>query len=486
MTNERRPRRIAVLGGGISGLAAAYGLARAREGGAGIEEFLIEANDRLGGVLRTERVEGFVVEAGPDSFLTEKPEAAALCRELGLGDSLLGSNDRARRTYILHRGRLVPLPEGLLLFIPTRLGSILTTPLLSFSDKLKVAAERFRGRPPAGQASDESAASFVGRHFGKGMVEKIADPLLAGVFGGDSNALSARVALARLWEMEQKYGSLVRGALEARKHKRTEASLRNSSREFPPLFTTLKDGLGRLVEELRKRLAGSRVFLKQRAIALDRASGMAPYTIRCEGGGEHKADAIIFALPAHQCGRLLSSLDPALAESLQAITYAPALTAALGYDAGAGGRLPPGFGFLVPRQEKRRLLACTFVHNKFPHRVPPGGVLLRCFLGGSRDAEVMTLDDGEIVTIVRRELEAILGVTAAPLFYRIYRWPASMPQYAVGHADLVDRIEARLRNHPGLFLAGNAYSGIGLSDCVRTGQAAAEAALKPCPASLKS
>jgi oxygen-dependent protoporphyrinogen oxidase len=286
--------------------------------------------------------------------------------------------------------------------------------------------------------------------------------------------------------MEQKYGSLVRGALAARKHKRMEASLKNSSPGFPPLFTTLKDGLGRLVEELGKRLTGSRVFLKQRAVALDRASGMDAYTIRCEAGGEHKADAIIFALPGHECGRLLSSLDPALAESLQAIPYAPALTAALGYDASAGRRLPPGFGFLVPRQEKRRLLACTFVHNKFPHRAPPGGVLLRCFLGGSRDTEVMTLDDGEIVTVVRRELEAILGVTAAPLFYRIYRWPASMPQYAVGHADLVDRIEAQLQNHPGLFLAGNAYSGIGLSDCVRTGQAAAEAALKPRPGSLKS
>lgn len=489
-----------MLGGGIAGLAAAHTLARARQSGAPIEEFVIEASDRLGGVVRSEQVQGFLVEGGPDSFLTEKPEAAALCRELGLGNSLLGSNDALRRTYILHRGRLVPLPEGFQLFIPARLWPIITTPLLTPRGKLAAAMERFRGRPPSDRGrpsenmgTDESVADFVRRHFGSEVLENIADPLLAGVFGGDSKALSARSALPRLWEMERTYGSLIRGMLETRKQRRarearTGASVPTLGRDSPPpaappLFMTLKGGLAQIVEELKKRLANSRVSLGQRAIAIERVSlGVGKgYRIRCDVGASgsvaHKADAIILALPAYECGRLLSTLDSALAESLQAIPYASALTLALAYDAEVFQQLPMGFGFLVPQKEKRRLLACTFVHNKFAHRAPPGKALLRCFLGGSRDPEAMNLADHEIISMVRCELQEILALSQKPLFSRIYRWPSSMPQYAVGHQELVGRIDAQLKSHPGLFLAGNAYSGVGMSDSIRTARTAAEQAL---------
>ena len=230
-TPQPTRKRVAVLGGGIAGLAAAYTLARARQAGAPVEELLIEGRGRLGGVIRTERFEGFVIEAGPDSFLAEKPEAAALARELGLGDSLIGSNDRQRRTYILHRGRLVPLPDGLMFLVPTRLWPMVTTPLLPLSSKLAMAAELFAS-PPSGnlnQGSDESVASFVRRHFGDAMLENIADPLLAGVYGGDSGALSVRSVLPRFWEMERKYGSLTRATLRAMRQRRKARASTNDT-----------------------------------------------------------------------------------------------------------------------------------------------------------------------------------------------------------------------------------------------------------------
>ncbi len=507
-------RRIAILGGGISGLAAAYTLAQARRAGAPIDEFLIEASGRLGGVIRTEQVEGFVVEAGPDSFLAEKPEAAALCRELGLGDSLLGSNDRQRRTYILHRSRLVPLPEGLYLFTPTRLWPIARTPLLPLRSKLAILAEWFAARPAGGPAQaskfrpplhgrlnesgktdDESVASFVRRHFGSGMVENIADPLLAGIFGGDSARLSVRSVLPRFYEIERKYGSLIRGVRGGNPPGRpgrepntaTGLSIQGGFARGgkpdptapPPLFMTLKDGLEQMISELRKRLERTRLFLGQRVIGIEPATSSPGrrYKIRCEDNVLNGADTIVLALPAFECGRLLARLDPTLGESLRAIPYTSALTVALGYDASSCENLPSGFGFLVPQKERRRFLACTFVHNKFSHRAPPGKILLRCFLGGSRDPKVLELEDDEVVSLVRRELERILNLSAKPLFHRIYRWPSSMPQYAVGHVELLRTIQTQLENHPGLYLAGNAYSGIGISDCIRTGKAAADRTL---------
>jgi len=515
-----RPRRIAVLGGGITGLAAAYTLAKARHAGAPIEEFLLEACDQLGGHLRTEHVGGYVVEAGPDSFLAEKPEAAALCRELGLGGQLIGSNDAARRTYILHCGRLVPLPDGLMFLVPTRLWPTFWTPLLSFRSKAAIVADVFAPRPrsqgkdgPAFNGSffsddvvmdDESVADFVRRHFGDSMLENIADPLLAGVYGGDAAGLSIRAVLPRFWEMEQKHGSLVRAVLAARRQRR-RASCTDSSRpgalgsrsavsgQTLPLFMTLRDGLGQLVEALAARLDPSRVHLGRRVISLRRAgpseaaegSHAEPpspagegYVIGCEGGAAFAGDAVVLALPTYTCSRLLAPFDERLAQLLGGIPYTAALTVALGYDARALAGLPPGFGFLVPYREQRRMLACTFVHNKFPGRVAPGKGLLRCFLGGARDSSILDSDDTFIMNVIRSELHDILNLRAEPEFYQVHRWPASMPQYSVGHLQRIKLIQSHLEDVPAVFLAGNAYSGIGISDCVRTGRAAAERAVE--------
>ncbi len=554
-----RPRRIAVLGGGITGLAAAYTLAKARQAGAPVEEYLIEASARLGGHLRTERADGYVVEAGPDSFLAEKPEAAALCRELGLGGQLIGSNDAERRTYILHHGRLVPLPDGLMFLVPTRLWPTFWTPLLSVRSKAAIVADLFTPRPksrgrdgarqegaglkpaatfgpgtepkgaglkpaatfglraePEGAGpkpaatfesddvvmDDESVADFVRRHFGDSMLENIADPLLAGVYGGDAAGLSIRAVLPRFWEMEQKHGSLVRAVLAARRQRlrapRPDSSSpgavrsrSTTSRQSLPLFMTLRDGLGQLVDALAARLDPSHVHLGQRVASLGRAvPAEAPegsagppspnggsYVIRCEGGAAFAADAVILALPTYTCGRLLAPFDERLAQLLSGIPYTAALTVALGYDAAALAGLPSGFGFLVPYKEQRRMLACTFVHNKFPGRVAPGKGLLRCFLGGARDSSILDSDDTYIMNVIRSELHDCLNLGAEPEFYRLYRWPSSMPQYSVGHTQRVELIQSRVEGIPALFLAGNAYSGIGISDCIRTGRAAAERAL---------
>jgi oxygen-dependent protoporphyrinogen oxidase len=490
-------RRVAVIGGGISGLAAAYTLVRARQADAPIEEMLIEASDRLGGVIRTESIDGFVIEAGPDSFLAEKPQAAALARELGLGDELMGSNDHARRTYILHRGRLVPLPDGLMFLVPTRLWPMVTTRLLPLSTKIAAAWELFSS-PPEGDRYDESVASFVSRHFGRAMVENIADPLLAGVYGGDSAALSVRSVLPRFWEMERQHGSLTRATLKAMRQQRKTSSNVNNS-HFPdsagtgtapprklPLFMTLKGGLQQMTEKLAAEIEKSRVHVGRRVVALELAPGgpggvadsaSRRFQIVCKGGTAFDADALVLAIPAHVNGGLLPSLDHRLSELLEGIPYSSSMTISLGFDERARVELPPGFGFLVPRKEQRRMLACTFVHTKFDHRAPEGKALLRCFLGGSRDADVLGLSDAEVVTVVRRELKEILNFTAEPLFCRVHRWPASMAQYPLGHAERVVAIEQRLENIPGLYLSGNAYSGIGISDCIRTGRAAAERAL---------
>jgi oxygen-dependent protoporphyrinogen oxidase len=473
------------VGGGISGLAAAFTLARARRAGAPVDEFLVEGTQRLGGVILTEKVDDFVLEGGPDSFLEQKPEAAALCRELGFGDSLIGSNDRDRRTYILHRGRLVPLPDGLVLLVPTRLWPMVTTPLLPLSSKLGVVREWFTA-PQRNSKVDESVASFVRRHFGNAMLDNIADPLLAGVYGGDSGALSVRSVLPRFWEMEQKFGSLTRATLKAMSQRRRRVT--NSGEPMiqssPPLFMALKGGLEDMIGKLIQQLEDSRIRLGMRVTTVKPLTGgvadLYPrrYLVLCEGNAGYEADSVILAMPTHDCAQILSPLDPTLNDLLRAIQYSSSMTVSLGFGRGARDLLPQGFGFLVPHKENRRMLACTFVHVKFHHRAPEGKALLRCFLGGARDSGVLSLNDNQVLSIVRQELREVLGFSLEPLFYRIHRWPTSMAQYTVGHGELVNKIQSRLKIHPGIFLAGNAYSGIGISDCIRTGKAAAESALK--------
>lgn len=473
---EQAASKIAVVGGGITGLAAGYALARARQSGAPVDEFLFEAGPRLGGLIQTERLEGFTLEAGPDSFLTAKMEKTGLLPELGLESQVIASNDASRRTHILWRGRLEPLPDGLQFFVPTRLRSVISSRLIPFSSKLAILRDVMRRKPTGEESADESAACFVRRHLGVGVLDAIADPLLAGVYGGDSEKLSARAVLPALVALEHQHGSLVRGMLKARR----------TPQPRQPLFTTLKPGLDELPRALAARLDApcSRILLNYpvetiELSSLGAASGasLTRYALRCSGGKSFDADAVILALPAPACARLLRPLDAALASDLTDIPYTPALTVAIGYQT-KPTNLPVGFGFLVPRTEGRELLACTFVQAKFSHRAPEGSALLRCFLGGAHHPEVLGWSDSEIVAQVERELREILGITQQPIFHRIYRWPGAMPQYQVGHGERVRRIQQGIGRHPGIFLAGNAYQGVGIPDCIESAKRAAKEALE--------
>ena len=460
-------KRIAIIGGGISGLSAAFALEQRRNTGAPLEYTLYESSTSFGGVLRTERVEGCVVEAGPDSFLTEKPWASDLCRQVGLGEQLIGSNDGERKTYILVKGRLIPIPDGLMFMVPTKILPVVLSPLFSRATKLRMSHEWFH--PPHQADADESVASLVNRHYGPEMVDYLADPLLAGVYGGEASQLSVRAVLPRFAEMEAKYGSLGRAMLAARK-KMTQGS----SPPAPPLFTSLRDGMQSLIEIVLKRLPAA--FLRPKTLVQALEPQDRGWLVSA-GYDTDQFDAVIVATPATAAASLLNSAQSRLASELASIAYSSSVTVALGFDQKVRAALPPGFGFLVPRAENKRLLAATFVHNKFPHRAPVDRALIRCFLGGSRDARILDLPDEEILRIVREELRQILSLSAEPLFTRVYKWRASMAQYAVGHLERLERIERLRQQLPGLALAGNGYRGIGVPDCVRSGQEAAEQVL---------
>jgi len=455
--------RIAIIGGGISGLSAAFTLEEKRQSGAEIEYVLFEAAPRLGGVMVTDRVDGCLVEAGPDSFISEKPWAADLCRKIGLGDQLIGSNDADRKTYILAKGKLMVMPDGLMFMVPTKIMPTVLSPLFSIRTKMRMAAEWFH--PPRKADEDETVAEMVKRHYGSEMVELLADPLLSGVYGGEASGLSVRAVLPRFADMESKHGSLGRAMLAARKKMGAAASV-----PARPLFTSLKEGMQQMVDALVARLdAGA---LKTSSLVQSVIRQNNGWTV-CAGYQSDQFDAVIIATPTHAAAALLQAADENLAREMGEINYSSSVTVTLGYDEQVRRSLPPGFGFLVPRSEGHRMLAATFVHNKFPHRAPENRAIVRCFLGGARDEQILQSSEEEILQIVRSELRQIIALNAEPLFVRVYKWKSAMAQYSVGHLERLQRIESLRQKLPGLALAGNGYNGIGVPDCVRSGAEAA-------------
>lgn len=471
-----RKMRIAIVGGGIAGLAAAFELEKARTGGAEIEYALFEAGDRLGGCLASEIVDGTVLEGGPDSFLTEKTAAADLCRELGLGDDLVPSNDAERKTYVAIRNRLIALPDGLMFLVPTKPIPTALSPLFSISTKARMALEFFHPPRTDGRAeSDESVAALVERHYGAEAVDRLADPLLAGIYGGDAAQLSARSVVPRLVEMEKKYGSLTRGMLAARRGVGAGARDRGGPAPRRALFTALRGGMGQLVDAIQSRLDAASIHLSTPVTSVEKD----PDGWRLEAGGFVRIyDGLIVAAPAWAAGALLRSADGELADELGAIPYSSSVTVSLVYDEARLGRLPEGFGFLVPPSEGRAMLACTFVHRKFPGRTPPGKAVFRAFVGGSKNEALLGEPDAALIALARRELREILGEktfghAGEPDGAQVWRWRRAMAQYAVGHKQRMERIAARLAVLPNLRLVGNAYDGIGVPDCIRLGRRAA-------------
>jgi oxygen-dependent protoporphyrinogen oxidase len=459
--------RIAIIGGGIAGLSAAYQLELARVNGAEVEYHLFEASSRLGGVLSSTIADGSVLEGGPDSFLTEKPAAAQLCRELGLGADLIPSNDQERKTFILVSNRLVPLPDGLMFLVPTRLAPTALTPLFSWPTKFRMALEFFRRPRP--HAADESVACLVRRHYGQQVVDRLASPLLSGIYGGDCNQLSAQSVLPRFVEMEAHFGSLTRGMLAAR-----AAQAKRSQQPARATFTTLRGGLQQLVDALAGRLDARQIELGCPVERLERTGGLwrvVTANAASESAGEF--DAVIVAAPAWSAGTMLRQVDEALAGELEAIHYSSSITVNLVFDQTAVPNLPEGFGFLVPESEQRSLLAMTFIHRKFPGRTAPGKAVLRAFLGGAHREAFLDEPDEGILKRVRADLRDILGIDTEPERVEIRRWRRAMAQYAVGHKARMARIHARVAGLSGLHLVGNAYDGIGISDCIRLGRQAA-------------
>jgi protoporphyrinogen/coproporphyrinogen III oxidase len=457
-------KRIAIVGGGISGLAAAVELEQQRLAGVQLECTLYESSSRLGGTLHTEHIEGCVVEAGPDSFLSEKPSAVELCRQVGLGDQLIGSNDAFRKTYILTRGRLVEMPDGLMFMVPTKILPTGMSPLFSWKTKLRITEEFFH--LPRAADHDESVADFVERHYGREMVDRLADPLLSGIYGGEAANLSVRAVLPRFVEMERTHGSLGRAMLAARQ-KISESSHKPAA----SIFTSLRNGMQQMAESIVPQLARTSLLVNSPVQVIQREAGG---WVVSAGLQSDQFDAVILALPAPAAANVLGMASLQLAAELAGVQYTSSITVGLGYGREVRQSLPPGFGFLAPRSEGKRLLAATFVHNKFPHRAPDDRALLRCFFGGSNAEAVWPLSDDQIVGIVRSELQKIIGIRAEPLFARVYKWKSAMAQYAVGHLDRLDRIEKIRQELPGLALAGNAYRGIGIPDCVRSGRDAAK------------
>jgi protoporphyrinogen/coproporphyrinogen III oxidase len=441
-----------VVGGGISGLSAAYDLTAA-----GADCSILENQARVGGVIETRIAEGCTLECGPDSFLSAKPAALALIKELGLEGDVIGSNDHQRTTYILKHGALVALPEGVMMIVPTRVTPMVKSPLLSWGTKIRMGLEYFR-RP--GESHDRSVAEFVTDHFGQETLDYLAEPLLSGVYGGDPAQLSVGSVLPRFLQTEAKYGSLVRGVLAGR----------TGAAPSGPLFRTLKGGLGTLVDALAARVKVCRAEVE----TIERSGS----GFRLRTGGEWiDADQVIVACPAWSAARLVQGLDGRLAELLGSIDYSSSLTLSLIYRTADFDGKRAGFGFLVPKKERQRLAACTFVGTKFSFRVPDDRIVLRCFFGGIGDPAILNESDASVTAIAREELRRILGLTAAPIAQVIARWPRSMAQYTLGHQQRIEEIRTRSAAIPGLHLAGNAYDGIGIPDCIQAGRAAAKAAL---------
>ncbi len=431
-----------IIGGGISGLSAAYYLSKA-----GIRPTLLERRPRVGGVIQTSVQQGCVLEEGPDGFMAAKPWAMNLIRELGLADQVIGSNDYSRVTYIVKKGKLVPMPEGLMMMVPTKFLPLVETPLLSWGAKIRMGLEIFR--QPHGPQPDRSVYEFLLDHYGEESIDYLAEPLLAGVYGGDPRQMSANSVLARFVEMEAKYGSLTRGALAAPRPPNPGGSF----------LQTLKGGLGQLIEALRPNAEVVQAHVER----VDQISE--GFRVRADGDWL-EAEHVVLATPAHDAAELLGS---ELAGHLACIPYTTSITLALGYRKNTSDHPLIGHGFLVPKKERKTIFGCTWVGNKFDYRVPANMVVLRCFLG----ADAMPLTDEALVDAARSDLHSIMGLEAEPVFHNIARWPNSMAQYTVGHEKRVARIEELVRRIPGLYLAGNAYHGIGIPDCVRMGQQAA-------------
>jgi len=459
--------RTVIVGGGISGLATAFTL---QECGSA-DYTLIECSPRWGGKITSAHENGFTIEGGPDSFITQKTAAVELCKRLGLGDQLVGSNSgKSATTYIWSGGRLHRMPEGMMLMAPTMVIPFLCSRLISWPGKLRMGMEVFV--PRARGDEDESLAGFVRRRLGTEALNKIAGPLMGGIHAADPERLSLKSTFPMFLEMEKKHGSLLRGMMKRPVKPEAVPRVAHGAKR-PPMFMSLRGGLQQLSDALVTQLPGTNLRDGCRALAVSRYAER--YKIDLSDGSSLLADDVVFATPSFVTADLIEQIDPALAARLRAIRYVSTATVSLGYRRSEIAHPMQGAGFIVPQSEGRRITACSWSSVKFNHRAPEDCVLLRVFIGGALAEELAEQNEDALVQLAREELQVILGITASPILAKAYRWHKANPQYDIGHEERVAEIEQSLTNHPGLHLAGAAFHGPGVPDCIQSGRKAAEA-----------
>ena len=469
-----RQRTVVIVGGGISGLATAFSLLeQATQAGLLLRCTIVESGSSWGGKIVTHRIGDIVTEAGPDSFLSQKPAGVDLCTKLGLTDQLINTNETAKKASVLHQGRLHDLPEGLLSFVPKQLGPFFRSGLLTWMGLARMGLEV--AVPPGPTSGDESLAGFLRRRFGTQAYERVLEPLMSGIYAGDAEQMSLRATFPRFLELEQQYGSVVRGMMAAKK----AAAPVSTGGPRRTMFVSLKHGLGDIVTALTSRLAQQGVDLRLgcQVDALRVRShelGRWTYDLILDDRSALSADAIVLATPAFVSAELLRPLSPIAGGLLELIPYTSTATIAMTFPAQAVAGSANGFGFIVPRVEGRDLIAATWTSLKWPHRAPADQLLVRCYVGGVGREEILTRDDEQLAATVRGELKALCGISAEPMYTEVNRWWKGMPQYTIGHLDRLSQLDAALSRYPGLVLTGAGYRGVGIPDCIRDGAIAAK------------
>jgi oxygen-dependent protoporphyrinogen oxidase len=461
------PRRVAVVGGGISGLAAAH---RLLELDPSVDVTLLESSPRLGGVLSTVHEDGYQVEESADNFITTVPWGVNLCKRLGLGEQLVQTNPAHRRTFVIRGGRLHRLPDGFLMMAPSRMWPLAVTPILSPGGKLRAAMEYVI--PPRTDDHDESMADFVCRRLGREVFERLVEPLVSAVYAADMEKLSVLATLPRFREMEREHGSLIRAM---RRQVALQRKPGGESGARYSMFVTLQAGLTSLIDAIAKRLPPQAVRLQTPVQRIQRVGNT--WQLELFGDGQESFDAVILATPSHVTGRLLASVDPELSELLGRVEHSGTAVVTVAYRREQIAHPLDGMGFVVPAVEESPILAVSFSSQKYPHRAPDGRELLRAFVGGARREELAEMPTGKLVPMVLAELDRLLGIQGSPIYRSVAHWPSTMPQYHVGHRELVAQIDARVALLPNVALAGNAYHGVGIPNCIHSGEQAAEAVL---------
>lgn len=468
------PARCVVVGGGITGLSAAHHLVEVgRERGQPVTVRLLERSDRLGGHIRTERVGEYLIEGGPDSLVAHKPAAARLAERIGLSPDLVPMGGRHAGTEIIREGRPIRVPDGFLMMAPTRFWPALRSPLFSMGGKLRMVCERWIG-PREAEVEDESLASFVTRRFGREVLDRVAEPIVAGIYTARAENLSLRLTLPRFLDMEMREGSVIRALRKAALDRARQATSEAGGGQGSVL--TLRGGLGRLVDELVSRLPNGTVGTGALVDTIVHENATGVWRVRCADGRELRADALVLACSATASAAILRGFDPELSSALTGLEYASCATVTLAYPL-ASIRAPLlSHGFFVPRTEQLPILACSYVSRKFEDRGPADTMVLRAFLGGATNPAVLENDDDHLVSLTHSTLTRLLGIRHDPVPARVYRFPSSMPQYQPGQATWIAGIRSRSQRHPGLFFAGSTLGAFGLPDCVQSGEDAASAA----------